>query len=130
MKALALLLVSLLLTGCAINTAVQQRGRVISVLQTVVGLDVSQNPVTGLYSARLGLVRNEMVIVLDGSNDVPVVNIGTDVRNGNGIFQNSSVARRVMVGNTISTNSVPRSAEDDGSPSAPVPPLPPLAPKR
>ena len=131
----------LLLAGCVqLGNAIVQRGRVVSSLQTVFGLEVSPSPTTGGYpGVRLGLVRNEIIIVLDGTNAVPDVAFETDIRNGNGLFNNSSVRRKVGVGTGASplgplgqagraiTNGILYIAPSNFTPARPTMPDAPLA---
>jgi len=110
MKAPLAALTLLLLCGCttAISERIRTNGRMVSYLQTVFGLDVSPNPTAGGYpGVRLGLVRNEIVFIFDGTNEVPNLLMETDGRNGSGLFQNGSIRRKVASGPAASTDLPP-----------------------
>lgn len=73
MKTYALLLVPLLLAGCATPS-----DRVISGTSTVLGLEIAENPTTQLYHARFGYVRAELAAVPTnkGTNGTAVAGSG------------------------------------------------------
>jgi hypothetical protein len=105
MKTIILALLAASLCGCVgISESIKQRGRVISVLQTTVGLKIEPNITAGSYPGiQFGLIRTETVILLEGSNEMPSVSFETDIRNGAGIFQNGSARRKVSAGSSASS---------------------------
>lgn len=89
MKAYALLMCLLLLTGCqAIN-----HSYVVSGTGTIIGVQIAENPATQLYEAKLGYARAEMALV--PTNGPAVI---MELRYG-GIFSRSGgVYQRLAVG--------------------------------
>lgn len=105
MKMLSFIMGLLLLgNGCVgLSDSIRQRGRVVSVLQTTVGLKIEPSISSGTYPGiQFGLIRTETVILLDGTNDLPSVSFETDIRNGRGIFQEGSARRKVSAGDCAS----------------------------
>lgn len=90
---LPLLLLALLLPGCATNHSV------IAITGTVIGVEIAQNQTTGSPSAKLGYNRAEFVVVPVTNNFVPDV---LSELSYNSIFStaNSSIYQRLAVGST------------------------------
>ena len=83
------LVLGLLLTGCATNN------RVLVATGTLIGVEIAENPTTGLYQAKLGYNRGELALVPTTNGYVPDVLVeiqyaGLFSRNG-GIYQRLAV---------------------------------------
>jgi hypothetical protein len=83
------LVLGLLLTGCATNN------RVLVATGTIIGVEIAENPTTGLYQAKLGYNRGELALVPTTNGYVPDVLVeiqyaGLFSRNG-GIYQRLAV---------------------------------------
>jgi len=83
------LVLGLLLTGCATNN------KVLVATGTVIGVEIAENPTTGMYQAKLGYNRGEIAIVPTTNQYTPDVLVelqyaGLFSRNG-GIYQRLAV---------------------------------------
>jgi hypothetical protein len=83
------IILGLLLTGCATNN------KVLVATGTVIGVEIAENPATGLYQAKLGYNRGEIAIVPTTNGYTPDVLVelqyaGLFSRNG-GIYQRLAV---------------------------------------
>ena len=86
---------TLILTGCA-----ALKDHVLVSTSTVLGLEVAQNPTTGLYQARLGYGRAELALV--PTNGVDVL---TELR-WNSIFTTGGLYQRMAIGKTACEQSL------------------------
>lgn len=93
MRIFIALLVAALLSGCA-----AMHNKVIVSTGTNIGVEISENPATGLYQAKLGYTRGELALVPVTNNYTP--DVITEIRYS-GIFSSvGGIYSRMAVGQT------------------------------
>ena len=95
MRTALTVILGLLLTGCATNN------RVLVATGTVIGVEIAENPATGLYQAKLGYNRAEIALVPTTNGYTPDVLVemqyaGLFSRNG-GIYQRLAVGPNAVI---------------------------------
>lgn len=94
MKTLAAVIVALVLCGCSSTNK-----NLIVTTGTVLGVEVAENPQTGLYQAKLGYGRAEFALVPTSTNGV-TPDVIMELRYGGFFSSNGGIYQRLAIGKT------------------------------